>query len=87
VNGYTFAVTCPRCGGPLEHCATGRPTIGASRAVADCDRCRRAWVIAVAVGEAPYTPRRQVPEGPLERGEWDESAPFAPLIKALMEAS
>jgi len=47
---YTFAVTCPQCGGPVEHQAasTGRDVV-ATRAVARCRPCGCHLLIEVTV--------------------------------------
>lgn len=44
ISGYWFAVTCPVCGGPVDHVADGRPIAGTeASAVCRCARCDRHW--------------------------------------------
>lgn len=40
---WTVQVTCPECGGLLEHIADGRPDGWTARAVARCTGCEREW--------------------------------------------
>jgi hypothetical protein len=58
---YTITVTCPRCGGTLDH-VTGspyRPPVGLEhRAVAACARCRDRFVITIGIsGQRQYGKR------------------------------
>jgi len=48
VEGYRFTLTCPRCGGPVTHVASGTPGLD-TRAVARCEPCRRYWGVVVTV--------------------------------------
>lgn len=60
VNGYRFGVTCPTCGNPLRHVASGRPmdTGTFTTAVAHCvGNDRHRWqvvarLVAVHAGAA-----------------------------------
>lgn len=48
--GYTFAVTCPRCGGEVEHLATGAVHAGTEAgSVFRCARCRHRWHVLVTI--------------------------------------
>lgn len=50
MNGYRFHLTCPRCGGDVEHVASGTSSGVDTRAVVRCTTpgCRQPdWVITV----------------------------------------
>ena len=48
--GYFFTVTCPQCGGPVDHVADGRPIAGTeASAVCRCARCDRHWHVLTTV--------------------------------------
>ena len=47
MNGYTFSVTCPKCGDELEPTAPGTSDGFRTQAVAYCSPCRTTWRIAV----------------------------------------
>jgi hypothetical protein len=49
IRGWSVEVSCPVCGGVLEHLADGRPTITSSRAVARCTACRRQYAAEVTL--------------------------------------
>ena len=59
MNAYTYhlSITCPKCGGNLEHVTSGRPELGETSAVAACLKCRREIFIGVRVvmREAPLS--------------------------------
>lgn len=44
---YRIPLSCPRCGGVLEHRADGRPTLSRSTAVCWCGSCRRTYRVEV----------------------------------------
>lgn len=39
MNAFTFAITCPHCGGPLEHIAHGKPSPRQASAMVACESC------------------------------------------------
>lgn len=49
--GYYVPVTCPACGGDLDHVADGKPnrlgTEVAAHAVCTNRKCRRGWIVHV----------------------------------------
>lgn len=62
-TGYQFAVTCPRCGGPVAHEASSMPHDSGMRvsAVVHCEnqQCRRRWQIVtelITCGAPPPLP-------------------------------
>jgi uncharacterized protein with PIN domain len=47
---YTLSISCPHCGKPLEHVASGRVYAGTEcSAIARCTGCRRQWQVHVAL--------------------------------------
>lgn len=55
---YAFALSCPQCGGEVEHVSSGRPDVVSTRAVARCAGCAVTLLIEVTVRrEAVATPR------------------------------
>ena len=49
MKGFRFDATCPRCGGELEHVASGRVIGQETRAVASCSPCKREYLFVVSV--------------------------------------
>lgn len=55
--GYWFTLTCPVCGGPVDHVADGRPIAGTeASAVCRCTSCRHHWHLLVTA--RPRDPTR-----------------------------
>lgn len=52
---YRIALTCPRCGGPVVHVATGAVTPDRTKAssLAQCTPCRLALTVRVVVETSP----------------------------------
>lgn len=48
---YSFTVTCPRCGGTVDHVTSGRSTEGGTRAnaVCKCVECKWSWLLTVTM--------------------------------------
>lgn len=45
--GYFFTVTCPQCGGEVDHVTSGVVyELRGTRAVSFCRNCRRRWIVA-----------------------------------------
>lgn len=49
MTGYTLNLTCPRCGGPLDHQAGGTTDGWQTRAVVRCAPCGDQLVIEVRI--------------------------------------
>lgn len=49
--GWSVNVTCPGCGGVLEHQADGRPTPTTARALANCTACQRVWAAQLTLSD------------------------------------
>ena len=47
MTGYRFTVTCPKCGGPVDHTAAGISDGFRTQTVANCPPCRTTWRICV----------------------------------------
>lgn len=53
VTGYWFTLTCPVCGGPVDHVADGRPIAGTeASAVCRYTSCRHHWHLLVTARPA-----------------------------------
>ena len=81
---YRFDVLCPRCAGELVHRADGTPGLLETAAVADCSACRLELVVRVQLLPTYHTVLPTPPEPEPVR---DMSAPFAPLIDLMCEAT
>lgn len=46
---WSFTVTCPYCGGPLEHLADGATTTWHTRALATCTECDATIILHVEI--------------------------------------
>lgn len=58
--GYRFAVTCPLCGGPLDHITNSAPHAHVSmdvRAIAQCAPCNHSFTIEVRVSSNRHAER------------------------------
>ncbi len=54
--GYRFALTCPQCGGEVDHVTSGVVyELRDTRAVSFCAHCRRRWIVAVTLTAASPT--------------------------------
>jgi hypothetical protein len=54
---YAFELSCPQCGGEVEHVSSGCPDIVSARAIAKCLRCLATLLLEVTVRrEAVATP-------------------------------
>ena len=85
-DGYVFHASCPQCAAPLAHCAGGVPKVFTVNAIAVCKGCTRRYMLTVQLTTLDSLPRfEDGPDDPLEP-VWDRSAPFAPLVQALMDA-
>lgn len=51
MTGYQLHVTCPRCGGLLDHLHDRVHDRTEAVAVAQCAACRRTWTLAVQLRE------------------------------------
>lgn len=48
-DGYRFEITCAKCGGQVEHVASGKPASTETRAVVKCTKCSATWVLLVSM--------------------------------------
>lgn len=53
MNGYSFALACPLCGGALRHVTGGTEAGTYAQAVSRCDACRAEWHVAVSLRRVP----------------------------------
>ena len=58
---YSFRVTCPECGGPVEHVTSGTSTGRDTRAVIACTTCRRVELVTVTLATISAPTRREMP--------------------------
>jgi len=88
MTGYEFPITCAHCGGALRHKADGTVTKRAAAALGECTECRAMWRVDVRLScvREPVTPGGKKRVWSLEDHPWDESAPFAGLIRLMMQA-
>lgn len=78
-TGYYFDLACPGCARGLQHKASGAVSLTGTAAVATCTDCGAVVRIDVRVTIVDRLPVA------LDDGvTWDEQAPGAPLIRALM---
>lgn len=47
MTGYSFALSCPRCGSELQHRAGSTAAGSEAKAMAHCRECRREWLVTV----------------------------------------
>ncbi len=49
MNAYTVPLSCPRCGRPVDHRASGRPYPTLTQAIAHCAPCRTDYRVTVTM--------------------------------------
>jgi hypothetical protein len=83
IGGYQFALTCAHCGARLQHRADGAVTTRGATALGECTECRALWRVDVRLACLREPAARTTTAG---RHHWDATAPFAGLIRTIMQA-
>tara|TARA_R110000868_G_scaffold135832_1_gene348460 strand:+ start:2376 stop:2666 length:291 start_codon:yes stop_codon:yes gene_type:complete len=88
MTGYEFPLTCAHCGGALRHQADGTVTKRAAAALGECTECRAMWRVDVRLScvREPVVAGGKRRVWSLEDHPQDMTAPFAGLIRLLMQA-
>lgn len=85
--GYRFELGCQHCGSPVRHVASGAVQTAWTRALVECCICRRTYTLTLLM--EPVSTGVHRPSAPVGEPEpvRDLSAPFAPLLDQIMEAT